>query len=200
MKGWKFSKVLCVLLTCLILLAMAVLMRGNRMPAAAKQEEPVQHGMDSVGYASDSGSTYLGTDHVAESGELSPGLNVEELLEEYSLGMNSVPGFPFRIDVADGMEYDPVLQSINVSVDRGELNQWNRETGIVVSKGRSDSVSRGETLYWSPLDGQTPMEISKATISIEATFDNTVIGRQQIHLIRDESGNYHAKVEKSEPA
>ena len=190
MKGWKFSKVLYVLLACLVLVAVTTILQSdNQMPSTAKQEGSVRNGMDPVEYTSDFAPSYLSTKHVEEFGKLSPGLNVEVLLEKYSPAMSIAPGFPFRIDAADGR-----VQSIDVSVDSGALKHWNPKTGIVVSKGQSDTVSSGETIYWSPLDGQNPEEFSEVTITMEAIFNGTRIGRQQIHLTRDASDCYYANV------
>ena len=100
--------------------------------------------------------------------------------------MNSVPGFPFTFSIAQG-NYD-----LQVFVDSGTLCKWDKSTWIVSDCGRETVCGNGETLYWSPLSGDSEGTES-AVITVFALENGKKVASQQISITC--SGNlYYAKV------
>lgn len=116
------------------------------------------------------------------------------LLAEYTPAMSNVAGLPFIVDITGDDKDGHYIEVINVYVDSGKLNRWNRETGVVSSGGQSTTIDIGETIYWSPDFNEDNANIKNITIIIEAVINNTVIGRQKIYITQDEPGYYYATV------
>jgi hypothetical protein len=83
--------------------------------------------------------------------------------------------------------------TIRVSVDGGALCEWDRAAGIVTQQGTSAEITVGGTIYWSPFgEDADPDGLADVAMTVEAVSDDAVIGRQEVHIIRDETGCYYA--------
>ena len=138
-------------------------------------------------YQAKGGEGYLPADYaeLTEKQVLTPGVSVP--LAKYSPLMSSVPGLPFTVDIAGEAEH----VSVKISVNQGELNEWDRETGVVTSGGQLLSISPGETIYWSPGPESNASDI---TITIETSGHGAIAGRQEISITQDKEGYYQATV------
>lgn len=148
-------------------------------------------------YTANSDDKFLSSNFLEESEKLILKPNIKVLLVKYSLLMSSVPGLPFIVDIPKDDIYNLNIESINVSVDNGKLNRWNRKTGIVTSDGQLTTIDMGETIYWSP-SFTDDSSIKRIKITIEAIANNTVIGRQNIYITQEEPGYYYAEIEELE--
>jgi hypothetical protein len=135
------------------------------------------------------GAEYLSTNFEEEAEQLALTPDVKVLLAKYSPLMSSVPGLPFTIGISDGSGVD----TIRVSVDGGGLCEWDQATGVVTQRGTSAGMAAGGTIYWSPLgEDADPNGLADVTMTVEAVSDRTVLGRQEVHIIQDETRCYYA--------
>lgn len=139
-------------------------------------------------YAADSEGQTLTAQYLSETTPTTLKPNVEVGLASYSPAMSSVPGLPFTFGVADIA--DEAL-SIRVSVIEGELLRWDIASGKVTGLGKNVECKSGETLYWSPIGGETPS--TGTIITAEALEGDAVLGKQEI-FISSENFLYKATV------
>ncbi len=120
--------------------------------------------------------------------------NVKILLARYNPLMSSVPGLPFTFDITN---QSTEIDEITVSVDRGKLLTWEKQTdgASVKDRGRKYICSTGDTMYWSSLDEKENSIISNATITVSAIKDDKEIGYQTINIIFD-GVDYYAVINK----
>ena len=166
---------------------------NSNLPVAT-DKKAVFNGFVLMAYAAKSKAAYYSANYTEEAEKLILKPDVKVLLGKYTPAMSNVPGLPFTVGIT-GNDY---VEAINVSVDSGELNKWNTDTGIVHSEGQSATIDIGETIYWSPNYNGDTANIKNITIIVEAVTGDTVIGRQKINIIQDESGYYYANVEELE--
>lgn len=139
-------------------------------------------------YAAESEGQTLTAQYLTETTPTILKPNVEVGLASYSPTMSSVPGLPFTFGVADTA--DEAL-SIRVSVIEGELLRWDITSGKVTRLGENVECKSGETLYWSPIGGETPS--TGTIITAEAVEGDAVLGKQEI-IITSEKFFYKATV------
>ena len=108
---------------------------------------------------------------------------VEVPLASYSPLQSNVPGLPFTFGGAE---------SLTVSTDQGTLCRWDRVSGVIDPCGSSTVVQPGETLYWSPLSGQRPIQDALLTVSSAG-------GRQCLRLHSEDGMTYTAVAGDFEP-
>ncbi|GEM_PF-3364143 len=145
-------------------------------------------------YAANNESEYLSTNFMDESDKRVLMPDVKVLLAKYSPAMSNLPGLPFTINITNDDKDSHDIPSIYVSSDSGELNKWNRETGVVSSGGQTTTIGIGETIYWSPNYNEDDANVNKITIVIEAVTNDIIIGRQSIYLTQDKPGYYYATI------
>lgn len=201
--------VVCIIVAAVIALdslcrpdnaALAELGGAQTVPSAANSSVTVATqantsfpGFVLTAYRPAGGAEYLGADYANEAERLALTPDVRVLLAKYSPVMNCVPGLPFTIDVQrdpDGL----FVEAFRISVDGGELCEWNQQTGVVTRKGSLTTMDLGGTIYWSPL-GSEDVSLNEPTsviITVEAVSGGDVVGRQEIYITRDEPGWYYA--------
>jgi hypothetical protein len=161
--------------------------------SSAAESDAVFSGFVLTTYRPAGGAEYLSADFEEEAERLTLTPDVMVALASYSPLMSCVPGLPFTIDQPDGSSVD----TIRVSVDSGALCEWDQTTGIVTERGASAEIAAGGTVYWNPF-GETKCESNDITMTVEAVLDGAVAGRQEIHIIQDESGGYCAVIGEPE--
>ena len=107
-------------------------------------------------------------------------IGIEMPLGDYRLESSMTPGFPFVF------QWELEGESGEVSVSKGSLLRWDRQTGQVTDAGKQVVCKNGETLYYSPLEGGQPAESDALTIR--------VAGERQSALIQSREGTYFAKI------
>ena len=113
--------------------------------------------------------------------------STEVLLPQYSPLMSSVPGYPFTFGATG-----PSTLQLQISVTEGELVRW--ENNQIISLGQSTCVSPNETLYWSPIDQQQPVDI--AVLTVTAMDGENVLGKESILIqATDTLGHYTATIQ-----
>jgi len=143
-------------LVCALGLALPTLLDAID-PSAPAETLPVADSESSsaetpVAHATASGMLAV-TAYAAEWKEtvLQPGVSVA--LNEYSPAQSDVPGFPFIISVPEGST-DINADGIRIDVDTGTIITWEPPDYTVRERGKTYILSGGDTIYWSPLDGQ----------------------------------------------
>jgi hypothetical protein len=101
------------------------------------------------------------------------------LLASYSPLMGSVPGLPFTFATTEGA-YD-----IQASVDNGTLCQWDIQLTTVTQLGNKVLPSKGETLYWSPLQENGGLA-ENATITLTIYEGDKILGTQDIIITQED--------------
>lgn len=107
-------------------------------------------------------------------------IGIEMPLGDYRLESSMTPGFPFVF------QWELEEESGEVSVSKGSLLRWDRQTGQVTDAGKQAVCKNGETLYYSPLEGGQPAGSDALTIC--------VAGERQSVLIQSRAGTYFAKI------
>ena len=100
--------------------------------------------------------------------------DVEVELEAYTPLMSSVPGLPFVI----GEKNEEQMTTIEVSVDNGQLLTWGID-GVISNHGLAYTCIGQETLYWSPLNGETVI-MDETRMILTAVDDGQIIGRKML--------------------
>jgi hypothetical protein len=143
-------------LVCALGLALPTLLDAID-PSVPSETQPVAGSEPSsaetpVAHATASGMLSV-TAYAAEWKEtvLKPGVSVA--LNEYSPAQSDVPGFPFIISVPEG-NTDINTDGIRIDVDTGAIITWEPPDYTVRERGKTYILSDGDTIYWSPLDGQ----------------------------------------------
>jgi hypothetical protein len=202
----------CAAAACIVLAAVAAILLGDHGKpdnAALVETRGVQTGQPSLSggnpsatecdavftgfvftaYRPTGGSEYLSVNFEEEAEQLTLNPDVKVLLAKYSPLMSSVPGLPFTIDIPGASDVD----TIRVSVDGGALCEWDQATGVVTQRGASAEIAVGGTIYWSPFgEDADPGSLTDITMTVEAVSDGAVPGRQEVHIIQDETGCYYA--------
>lgn len=173
---------------------MAELPSVNDSNPAADDKKTVFKGLVLTAYAANGEISYLSANYEEETEKAVLTPEVKILLAQYTPAMSSVPGFPFTVDTIKEDGDGNHVETINVSADRGALSKWDRGTGVVSPGSQSVEIDRGETIYWSPLGNEDTSDIKHITITVEAVANNAVVGRQNIYITQDGSGNYYATV------
>lgn len=79
------------------------------------------------------------------------GVKVQALIDEYALTISSVPGLPLEISVEDNKHIENLV--IRITVESGELIQWEKESGEIKILGNTKDLNYDNTiLYWQPID------------------------------------------------
>ncbi len=156
----------------------------------ATDKKKIFRGFALTAYAADSEAEYLNANFLEEAEKLLLTPDIKIPLAKYTPLMSSVPGLPFTVDLAGDDNIN--IEAINISADYGELNKWNRETGVVSSQGQSATIDTGETIYWSPITDEDFADIKNAVITVEAVADGKVAGRQKLYITQKETGYYYA--------
>jgi hypothetical protein len=163
---------------------------------SATTGEPEFSGFVLLAYRPTGGAEYLSANFEEEAEQLALNPDVKVLLAKYSPLMSSVPGLPFTVGLTEDDMAVTDTDSLNIIADKGELIQWNQDTGIVSPADQSVAVEgetfRQKTIYWSPVSYGEEADIAEATITVEAVADGVVVGRQEIRITRDEQGYYYA--------
>ena len=107
-------------------------------------------------------------------------IGIEMPLGDYRLESSMTPGFPFVF------QWELEEESGEVSVSKGSLLRWDRQTGQVTDAGKQTVCKNGETLYYAPLEGGQPAESDTLTIR--------VAGDRQSVLIQSREGAYFAEI------
>jgi len=120
----------------------------------------------------------------------------EILMGRYSMGISSVPGFPFQFSYPG--------TTIELTVDKGELILWNRSPGggYIETAGNPHNISEQGTVYWRPImrDSTTneylPGLADSAIIDYKITKKGHIIGIGMIKIdtTNPEAGAYSAKL------
>lgn len=164
--------------------------------ASAVQADTAFSGFVFTAYRPTGGAEYLSADYAEEAEQLALAPDVKVLLAKYSPAMSSVPGLPFTIGLTEADIAVSGIDSLNISADKGELNQWDQATGFVSPAEQPAAVDGGtfrlKTVYWSPVASGGGADIAEAIITVEAVADGVVVGRQEIRITRDEQGYYYA--------
>ncbi len=169
----------------------------NSNSPSNKEQSSIFNGFIFTVYAAGNETSYLSTNYMEDSTKIVLTPDIEISLNKFSLSMSSVPGLPFTIDISKDDIDNFNIDTIKVCVDSGELNNWNRDTGVVTSEGQSitiDIIGTGETIYWSPGFDAEASNTRNIQITVEAISDSTVIGKQNIYITQDQNGYYYATV------
>ena len=112
---------------------------------------------------------------------LSPG--VETLLPSYDPTTSAVPGFPFQFRAADAEG-----ETLRIEASGGAVENWDKETGEVLSIDIAQPITDGEAFYWSPIsDGQAT---DSATLTLTCYRGEEAIGHTEITITRREDRYY----------
>lgn len=120
--------------------------------------------------------------------------NVSLLLNEYTPLISSVPGFPFRFDMASDGENSRIL----VETDAGELITWNPPDYTVRSHDGSFECVPGDTVYWSPLsDDSSAVPQCLMTVTFYSTEHPAA--KAQIIISQNNAFSYNAELVSLKP-
>lgn len=121
---------------------------------------------------------------------LQPGVSVA--LNEYSPAQSDVPGFPFIISVPEGST-DINADGIRIDVDAGTIITWNPPDYTARERGKTYILSSGETIYWSPLDGQGEA-IPRCEMTVTGYTSEEEVYTQKIVISQTEDDKYNAEL------
>lgn len=101
------------------------------------------------------------------------GVKVHALIEEYALTMSSEPGLPLEISVEDNKNIENL--AIRITVESGELIQWEKESGEIKILGNTKDLNYDNTiLYWQPIDkNRSIIEDKEIELRIDLLNKNT---------------------------
>lgn len=119
------------------------------------------------------------------------GVKVQALIDEYALTMSSVPGLPLEISVDDNKNNENL--SIRITVESGELIQWDKESGEIKMLGNTKDFNYDNTiLYWQPIDkNRSIIEDKKIELRIDLLDKNTnEIVNSNNYIIVENEGLY----------
>lgn len=119
--------------------------------------------------------------------------NVEILLASYSPAMSSVPGLPLKFDLESDKNSKTKVDKIVITIDNGDLLDWDSMTGIVTNNGKIYECDAGQTLYWSPLTKDKV--VTEVKMKISTVKDDKIIATQNI-TISEKNYLYYATADE----
>jgi hypothetical protein len=128
------------------------------------------------------------TAYAADGAPLMVKPNVDFPLGQYSLLMNSVPGFPITIDCKDA-------DQIRLRTSEGQLLLWTPPDSKVNPQGKEVTVKSGVTIYWTPLEEGNQSHVAiKSILEITAYKDKKKLGSSAIEIKSEDQVMYNGKL------
>lgn len=83
-------------------------------------------------------------------------LNEKVVIGSYNPLDSSVPGYP--IFISDERDSSKKYDVISLKVSAGNLIQWDKKTGDIITIGKEYQFSKDANIYWSPLENGKTVE------------------------------------------
>jgi len=180
-------------LVCVLGLALPALLDVIE-PSATSDTQPAPNAAPSSAEIPEADATGLlaVTAYASEWKEtvLQPGVSI--VLNEYSPAQSDVPGFPFIISVPEHST-DINADGIRIDVDAGTIITWNPPDYTARKRGKTYILSSGETIYWSPLDGQGEA-IPRCEMTVTGYTSEEEAYTQKIVISQTEDYKYNAEL------
>lgn len=134
---------------------------------------------------------FIITAYAQNGKEVTLSQNVEVLLSEYSVWMNSAIGYPIRIeyDNANG-DLSNEIDEIQIIAEEGKIfNEKNEEAEYQNNKY---ICHNGDTIYWTPIIDNVEKYNSDFTMKIFAVKNDKVIEQTEVIFISNKDPNISA--------
>lgn len=104
----------------------------------------------------------------------------------YRVTDSKAPGYTLIVNAEDADE-------IRLSASTGSFIRWNAPDYKVNKAGKEITIAPGETIYWTPLTGESPERITESELTMSAYRHNSVFSEARFMIRSDESGVYTGK-------
>jgi len=125
-------------------------------------------------YESTQDGQFLSPNYVNDMKKKELKINEKVVIGSYNPLDSSVPGYP--ILVSDERNSRKKQDVLSLKVSAGNLIQWNKKTGDIISLGKEYHFSQNANIYWSPLENEKIVEetIISAGITDDLSQNDTI--------------------------
>lgn len=157
-------------------------------PVSSTTKDPALMNFSVSAYSPKTANQVLTPNYLEETVQTRLKPNIKALMANYSPLTSSVPGYPFKFEVAQFDNNNIGQYLIRVTADHGKLLGLKKETGKVIDYGDERDVLPNETLFWSPLEDSKAATDAKIVISI--IKDKKKIGEQTMRVFEEDNMYY----------